>query len=113
MSGAAEERLATLVGLGALALGLCAAFFVVAISPGLARRGHVPVRLYLTELGGLREGAPVRAAGAEIGHVASISLSPAAAPGPLGGQVGVVVELALATADAPDDNAGADSVCFA
>lgn len=91
----AEARRATRVGGAVLALALTAAVFLVGIAPRLARSGRVSVRVYFTELAGLREGAPVRSAGAEIGEVASISLAPAGAPGPLAGQAGAVVELAL------------------
>lgn len=81
-------------GAGALLLALVAAVFLVAIAPGLEPGGTFSARVLFAELGGLREGAPVRSVGAEIGRVRAISLL---APGEArAAEATVAVELALA-----------------
>lgn len=102
MTGAApsaEERRELWAGAAVLALALAGAVFVVAIAPRLALADSIRVHVYFTELAGLREGAPVRSAGMEIGRVESISLAPEGAIARLGGRAGAAVEVALARAE--------------
>lgn len=93
------ERAQTAWGAGALLLALAAAVFLVAIAPQLEWGDTFSARVLLAELGGLREGAPVRSAGAEIGHVRAIWLTPPGPVGPLGEPATVAVELALSRAE--------------
>lgn len=98
MSLVASERLATKVGAVALLLAAAGVIFVAAVLPQLAGARAARVRVYYLELAGLKEGAPVRSAGEQIGRVEAIALSPAGAGGadsPLSGQAGAVVYLAI------------------
>lgn len=98
MSLVASERLATKVGAVALLLAAAGVIFVAAVLPQLAGARAARVRVYYLELAGLKEGAPVRSAGEQIGRVEAIALSPAGAAGadsPLSGQAGAVVYLAI------------------
>lgn len=95
MSLEVDDRSAIRVGGVVMALALVAGIFVVAIAPRLALQRALHVYAYFTELGGLREGAPVRAAGAVVGRVETISLSPAGRAGLLDGHAGAVVLLAI------------------
>lgn len=98
MSLVAGERLATKVGAVALLLAAAGVIFVAAVLPQLAGARAARVRVYYLELAGLKEGAPVRSAGEQIGRVEAIALSPAGAGGadsPLSGQAGAVVYLAI------------------
>lgn len=98
MSLVAGERLATKVGAVALLLAAAGVIFVAAVLPQLAGARAARVRVYYLELAGLKEGAPVRSAGEQIGRVEAIALSPAGAGGadsPLSGQAGAVVHLAI------------------
>jgi MlaD protein len=90
-----DDRSAIRVGGVVIALALVAGIFVVAIAPRLALQRALHVYAYFTELAGLREGAPVRAAGAVVGRVETISLSPAGRAGLLDGHAGAVVLLAI------------------
>lgn len=88
-----NARAQTAWGAGALFLAVVAAVFLVAIAPSLEPGSTFSARVLFAELGGLREGAPVRSAGAEIGHVRAISWLPSAQAG--ADQATVAVELRL------------------
>ncbi len=95
MSLVPDERTAIKVGAAALVLSLGAVVFLAVIAPRLEWSEVVRARIYYTELAGLREGAPVRSAGALIGHVESIALAPPGQPGPLSGQTGAAVHVVI------------------
>jgi phospholipid/cholesterol/gamma-HCH transport system substrate-binding protein len=94
----ADERTAVRVGAAALFLAFAGVVFTVAILPRLALTRTVRIRVYYTELAGMKEGAPVRSAGLDIGEVEAIALAPGGRPGkdgPLSGQTGAAVHLAI------------------
>lgn len=95
---AQDERLTRRVGavtLLVLVTGIALAIFVL---PRIEWGEHVRLRVYFHHTGGLREGAPIVVAGAAVGRVEAIALSPRGAPGPLAGDEGVAVTVAVEAA---------------